>query len=298
MQQPAANSTATDVSSPGALVHQINEAAAAVGLDPGDYETMRVGTNIVLCDRVKAVVARVTPENTDPSEMQQWFQLVQGLANSGAPVLSPIGQHAIPIHKGRYVTFWPLADLLSDLPSEDFATLLSSFHTTDLPDRSPRWSYLERCASRMSLLSGSTMPSHMVDEIRNLVNRELVSLDFHDSSDGVLVHGDAHPSNVIRYRERLLLIDLDNVGLGPREIDLAPYAVSCRRFPDPSKSWEDFLGIYPFMINFDLLDRLARIREVTMIVWLASLWDTRPDGRNELVHRLRTLDQAVQWKAM
>ena len=195
-------------------------------------------------------------------------------------------------HFGRWLIFSQICPARTSLPY----SLVSTPRTCQIEVHGGlTWSVAH---PECSLLSGSTMPSHMVDEIRNLVNRELVSLDFHDSSDGVLVHGDAHPSNVIRYRERLLLIDLDNVGLGPREIDLAPYAVSCRRFPDPSKSWEDFLGIYPFMINFDLLDRLARIREVTMIVWLASLWDTRPDGRNELVHRLRTLDQAVQWKAM
>ena len=280
------------------LASEVSDAAQRLGFSAGTYEIIRIGTNIVLCDRQHSLVARVTSADPSLDALNEWLCTVRRIARSGAPILTPLHQDAVQINTHQCATFWPLGDSSSLCNSEDLASLLYRFHSVRLHPEDRPWSYLERCKARLTKISESSMTDSIVQRLHELVDSELMSFDLREYTNPVLVHGDAHPSNVVSFRERLHLIDLDNIGSGPREIDLAPYAVSCRRFPTPQKSWSKFRYEYHVDIDDDLLVRLIRIRELTMIIWLASLWNSRPDAQVELSHRLDTLDGHDQWTAM
>ncbi|MCV5928496.1 phosphotransferase, partial [Escherichia coli] len=54
-----------------------------------------------------------------------------------------------------------------------------------------------------------------------------------------VVHGDAHPGNVLLGAEGAVLLDLDLVARGPRAWDLAPAALHARRYAGGSPAWWD-----------------------------------------------------------
>ena len=280
------------------LTSEVSGAAQSLGFSAGSYEIVRIGTNIVLCDRQHRLVARVTSADPSLDALNEWLCTVRRIARSGAPILAPLHQDAIQINTHQCATFWPLADDSPLCNNEDLASLLSRFHSIRLHPEDRPWSYLARCKARLTKISESSMTDSIIQRLHELADSELMSFDLREYPNPVLVHGDAHPSNVVSFRERLLFIDLDNVGSGPREIDLAPYAVSCRRFPTPQKSWSTFRYEYNEDLDDDLLARLIRIRELTMIIWLASLWTSRPDAQVELSHRLDTLNGHDHWTAM
>lgn len=241
------------------LITQVSETARIAGFTAGTYEVMRIGTNSVLCDWEHGVVVRVTSTDCDPDVLNQWLCTVIRLAKAGAPVLPPLHESSIQVNSHQYATFWPLANIHPKLSSIDLASLISGFHSVKIhPDDRP-WSYVERCKSRLMNIAQSSITDSVIEQLNELVGRELMLADLQASSNPVLVHGDAHPNNVLVYEGKLVLIDLDNVGSGPREIDLAPYAVSCRRFPALQKSWNKFLSSYPFTVDRELLARLIRI---------------------------------------
>ena len=55
--------------------------------------------------------------------------------------------------------------------------------------------------------------------------------------DAAVVHGDAHPGNVLLGPDGAVLLDLDLVARGPRAWDLAPAALHARRYVGGSPAW-------------------------------------------------------------
>ena len=104
-----------------------------------------------------------------------------------------------------------------------------------------------------------------------------------DHREWVMVHDDLHFGNVVRLDGRLLLCDTDDMCRGPREADLAKMVFHLRRFRGDGGAM--FLEAYPAPFDGRLVEVLRALREVSACVWLASLWQRRPDTRPQL--RLR-----------
>lgn len=85
----------------------------------------------------------------------------------------------------------------------------------------------------------------------------------------LLVHGDIHRDNTIVTADRgVVLVDLEDSGIGPASWDLVPLAVGVRRFGDSPEDFRAFItgyGSNPFL--WSGFERLCEIYELSITVW-------------------------------
>lgn len=115
-----------------------------------------------------------------------------------------------------------------------------------------------------------------------------------------LIHGDAHPGNVIRARDGVVLCDWDHVAVGPPEWDLVQLHYTHRRFGRPDRRELDGMAAaYGFDIAaWDGLDELVGVREVSGLSAFIRAATGNDAARRELAHRLRSLragDPRARW---
>jgi hypothetical protein len=112
-----------------------------------------------------------------------------------------------------------------------------------------------------------------------------------------LVHGDAHPGNLIHGPERVVLCDWDAVSYGPREQVLIPIRLGYR-YGRPPAGWDQLCriaGIDPR--GLPLLERMRELRAVAAYLRLPDL----PQARAEASHRIGDLMSGTQhqpWRAL
>ena len=108
----------------------------------------------------------------------------------------------------------------------------------------------------------------------------------------VVIHGDLTPGNVVSFGGALKLCDPDNLKLGPREVDIAAARMHCRRIWG-AHAWAEFSSAYPDTYAPGLVDALAAEKEAADCLWMAAMWDIRPECREMLAHRVDALDDAA-----
>jgi hypothetical protein len=89
-----------------------------------------------------------------------------------------------------------------------------------------------------------------------------------------------------------------NETLRVTEIDLAPICTSYRRFSTLPGSWNAYAQAYQRPYDPDLVEWFAALREITMIAWLFTLWDLRPQSHSEIALRIRKLDEPAEWNPL
>lgn len=94
------------------------------------------------------------------------------------------------------------------------------------------------------------------------------------------------------------LIDLDDLAAGCAEIDLATVRNGYLRFGGVPGSWDGIVEQYRLPLDLDLLSSFVKLRDLTMIAWLFSLWNLRPESQAEAIHRVSTIDQVTVWNAL
>jgi aminoglycoside phosphotransferase (APT) family kinase protein len=116
-----------------------------------------------------------------------------------------------------------------------------------------------------------------------------------------LVHGDAHPGNLIRAQDGTVVLgDWDHVAIGPREWDLAQiYYTSQRLGYPPQEDVEGFGAAYGWdPRSWTGLATLVAIREVSGLGTYVRNAPAQPFARHELAMRVTTLradDQSARW---
>jgi thiamine kinase-like enzyme len=115
-----------------------------------------------------------------------------------------------------------------------------------------------------------------------------------------MVHGDAHPGNLIHSPARVVLCDWDAVSYGPREQDLIPVRLGYR-FGRPEAEWDQLCRI--LQVNPDelpLLPLLERMRELRALAAYLRLEDV-PQAGAQASQRLDDLMSGTQrapWQAL
>lgn len=116
-----------------------------------------------------------------------------------------------------------------------------------------------------------------------------------------LVHGDAHPNNVMRLRNgETILGDWDHTAIGPREWDLVQLHYMRRRFDRLThEDVEHFAAAYGRDIrDWDGLGTLIEVREISgLSPYIRSAPTEKRYGR-EVARRLRALrdgDEEARW---
>lgn len=181
------------------------------------------------------------------------------------------------IIRGYPVSVWRWID--KDADGGDnfsaFGNLLRQFH--DLPAETgfavPDFDPLAKIRARIDRLrQNNTVEKAHLDILEGVYERaERLAPKLDDSKLGRgLVHGDALRGNAIRSNGKLHLIDFDSVCLGPREWDLAPTALTIKRFGvGDDAAWTEFLQAYGAKDSaLADLEAAIIIKELSMTVFL------------------------------
>jgi Putative homoserine kinase type II (protein kinase fold) len=233
-------------------------------------------------------------------------QVAFWLYNHGFPAVVPVSGLEQPVMvNGWITTFWRYVIADSSMPvpgTAHLGLLLQKLHRlpappVDLTPTNPLGSLLTDLARSGSLLSASQR-----DWLR--AQSELVLAEYETTAQPLgcgLIHGDAHPGNLLAADGRYVLIDWDSVSYGPRIQDLVPTLVGVTRFGRPVANWVNLCNAYgiPTSVRYApgtrLLCRARELRSLAAYIRASH----HPDVLAELGKRLRTLIDGARetWRA-
>ncbi|MEV4420874.1 aminoglycoside phosphotransferase family protein [Patulibacter sp. NPDC049589] len=259
-------------------------AAAQWGLT-GTPELLRLGTNA--SHRVGDAVVRVAPAGRGRAAVERELHLARFLAARGFDAVRPLAVEQPVDVDGHRVTAWEWIPHDPSVVTDGaaFGQLLRGFHdvTADLDAPLPGWGALELIAARLGGLHRN--PNFSAEELATLehVRAGLVTRldELATTTPFGVVHGDAHPGNVLTESGtgRTVLADFDLIGRGPRAWDLAPAALHPRRYgADPA--WWDAVRRGYGCPEDDSWAVCLRVRELASAAWLFAAEDPDAPARS------------------
>jgi Ser/Thr protein kinase RdoA (MazF antagonist) len=239
--------------------------------------------------------APATPSSASPRPVATELDLATFLAAQGFPAVRPLPVEQPVDVDGHWATAWAWVphDPKGVTDGEAFGALIRGFHdaTADYDAPLPDWGALELIAARLGGLRGN--PHFAPDEVA-MLERTLAELraelDALAATTPVgVVHGDAHPGNVLTHEitGQAVLADFDLIGRGPRAWDLAPAALHPRRYGADPAWWQAVRRGYGREEDASW-EVCLRVRELASAAWLFAAEDpTAPARSAEADVRLR-----------
>jgi hypothetical protein len=279
---------------PEAILAMVAEALPGVSRER--LAIVRVGTHVVVRSSQPDLILRVDCPALHPESVESWNRLLTDMARSGAPIVPPLQAAVLDLGTECAATLWPLADTRAQ--DVRIGVLIRNLHDSEVPVGLPQWDFE---SARVKILDRLAMardfiPADVDETLESRVNQ--VFSDLPEFREYVLTHGDAHAGNIVRLHERPVFVDLDDLSLAPRELDLAPSVVTGARFKGNDWAQQVLDDYGRGQLDEYVLRWFASLREVTMNSWLATLWRERPDARSELLHRIATWEGGGQWHPM
>jgi len=100
----------------------------------------------------------------------------------------------------------------------------------------------------------------------------------------------------MRYDGQAVLVDLDGLALGPREYDLATWAVSQPRDARAERDLQTLVRAYgPDLIDLDVLAWCLDLSEVNVLTWLVLDGRAWSGAEEEFHARLASVRPASSW---
>ena len=250
------------------------DACGEVGLVAAGTELIRLGSSAVYRIRTR-VVARVSPNGKRLADARREVAVSRWLADEGFPATRALDVSQPVEAGGHVVTFWESASEREEYaPIDLVAAMIRDFHRLE-PPASLGLAVLDpfaRSEERLRSLVGlDAEDAAFLRSASEKARHDWASLRF--ALPTGVIHGDASVGNVILDRTgNPLLIDLDEVSVGPREWDLVQTALYFDRLGWHSKpEYETFVRIYGYdVMEWSGYSTLADIREVLMVQWLAA----------------------------
>lgn len=255
---------------------------------------MRDGTNVIY-QMPGGVVARVAPLGSQVAATRQ-IQASRWLVDAGIPVVRAIDTIDQPTVVGhRPVTWWvQLPDHRPATPAE-LGAVLRRLHALAVPE-SPSFPVVDPFEGlRESIDGGTTLPVDDLAWLRDLTQR--LHSEYLALVPGLrryVIHGDAWQGNVVVPKAGgvPVLLDLDHVGIGPREWDLVSLAVDYTDFaritPAAYQSFVDAYGGYD-MTAWTGYRALAAIRELRWTAFVLGKAKASPKAAEQVRHRVACL---------
>lgn len=200
--------------------------AAALGLQVDDVVVInnsdRIALRLVPCD----VLARVAPPaHRDGSEFE--VEVARRLAEVDGPVgeLEPRIEPQVYVRDGFVISLWTYYEPMeSEIAPTHYADALMQYHAAlrQLDLKAPH--FTDRVAGALRAVGDREETPALLDPDRELLTNTLNSLSTAISSGQTgeqLLHGEAHPGNLLNTSRGPLFIDLGTCCRGPIEFDLA-----------------------------------------------------------------------------
>ena len=280
-------------------------ACAQAGLDGGDAELIRLGENALYRLRRERAVVRIGRSVERWHVAAKEVAVSRWLAGVGFPVVRLLDGVAQPqAVEGHVVTYWELIDRPRAAPAVDIARVIRQLHSLPPPvdPLLPRFDPFDRVPERLeraALLSGDDR-GFLREHLTRV--RTQYQADTADAPDSV-IHGDAHGGNILHDPHgRLIVLDLERFGLGPREWDLSLSATyHCRLGWWSVEKYESFVSAYGSDVrDSPIFGTLCDTHELQMTTWLAQRYGESPAIATEVQERiacLRDADRPRRWHA-
>ncbi len=270
-----------------ALVHTCGR----LGLDARGATLLRFTNNAVYSLADAPVVVRIVGSRTLRHRADKVVRVAEYFAERGVPAIRLLPGLDQPLRVGEHVVtvWWRVPHTGIPAGPADLGGLLRRVHDLPLPERVGPWSPLDdvraRVADAEELDPGDRR--FLLDRCAE-VAESLDRLDF--ALPPALVHGDAHPGNVIVGPDGPLLCDFDSSCIGPPEWDLTPLAVGRERFGDPAGRYQALADAYGFDVTkWSGFAVLKAARELKLTTSVLPILRSHPRVRGELHRRLDDL---------
>ena len=275
------------------------EACRAVSLDSSNAERLRYGENAIYYlprEHKVARIGRSMDAATKEVHVASWLASHQFPAATIAieSANEPLVARSLP------VTFWNyITESGPAISAAELGRVLRDLHAIPSPTdfRLPPFSPMPKVESRLAQLALSDFPEPQLAILRERFAE--LSNGYSDLSFELPlgpIHGDAHAGNLMRSGGRIVLIDLEDFCFGPREWDVAVFAVRYQAFGWESQAeYERYVAAYGYdPIQWSGFAVMRAIRELNMTTWLAQRFDESPDVAAEVLKRVADLrnDQA------
>jgi aminoglycoside phosphotransferase (APT) family kinase protein len=268
----------------------VGRVLANAGIHLSRPVVISAGRSLVIADG--STVLRISPDH--PHEEEEALHVTRQLAALRAPVAEPLSTRVVSTVIGT-VTFWPLLTP-SPSPLRDLGNALGQLHRMPTAHLGNRSGNRERIFFAVGILPGRGLPAAITTRLTQLVELLPARPGWH-AEPGVVVHGDAHPANVMRSGDRAALIDIGGVHIAPWQLDLIPVWCNARRSGGDWQTWYELKDAYGEDLTAGLWDwphltEAVLERELVTTLFLAEQWNLRPWVRDEIAHRLDTWDSA------
>ncbi len=278
-----------------------------IGVPPSGAKLLHLHGNAVYALPSARLVVRISTSLDARARITESLKVTAWLAESGFPCTAPAPVTGQPFTiDGKVATVWQyIPEAPSPPPSaRDLARILRDLHSRPLPP-SPPEALPDPLVSVTAALQSSppgAIPRPDRDWLANRVTelrRTWAELRF--PLTPALVHGDAHPGNLIRAQDGTIVLgDWDHVAIGPPEWDLAQIYYTSRRLGYPAQDdVEGFGAAYGWdPRDWPGLATLVAIREISGLSTYIRNAPAQPFARRELAMRISTLradDHAARW---
>jgi hypothetical protein len=270
-------------------------AARTLGLDVADARVVRLRSSAHVLLPAAGAIARVEAPGYEDLARRQAL-LAEYLWSCSAPVAELIrpGEQPFILETGSVVVWRRIQNTGTPSPG-DLGRALRAFHGSGghaFPPSLPIIDPLGRIHKSLDRITpwGDT---DVLNALRNLAARYeggWTSAVEGDPLGTATVHGDVHLENVICTESGLILIDLEDSGLGPASWDFAPLAVGVERYGLSPAVYEGVLEGYATdpgeAQGFELM---CRVYELLVTAWAVECSPSSPRMAEEAALRVDTL---------
>src|SRR5699024_3259595 len=271
-----------------------------LGLDPAGASVLRFTINVVYALANEPVVVRILASEGLRHRVPKVVTVARHFERFGVAAVRLFGTVDQPLAvEDLLVTVWERVPT-SGRPASptQLARLLHTVHALPVPAGTEQWDPLRDVRSRVADAEDLSAPDRRFLLRRcSEIEGALAELDFPLARG--LVHGDAHPGNVIVGPTGPVLCDFDSSCVGPPEWDLIPLAVGGERFGDPTERYRELAEGYGFDVTgWEGYPVLRAARELKLTTGVLPILRSQPRVRQELSQRLsdlRTGRRAATW---